>query len=213
MKEIPDRSIDAVITDPPYGIRYVSNMRKRTKGFSMLKNDDTDIRLLAYPEFRRILKPDSVCIVFASWKNVSADFVELSKYFDINNVVVWWKHGGGMGDLKYSLATDYELALICHKGKCRIRGKRSGSVWECNKIPSGKMVHPTQKPEELMERLVEKFTDTGATVLDCFMGSGSTGVACVNTGRKFIGIELDDKYFEIAKQRIDAAVFSLQKNE
>ncbi len=68
-----------------------------------------------------------------------------------------------------------------------------------------KMLHPTQKPEKLLEELIEKYSDSGTTVLDCFMGSGTTGVACVNTGRNFIGIELDKGYFDIAQKRIQAA--------
>lgn len=71
-------------------------------------------------------------------------------------------------------------------------------------------VHPTQKPVALLEYLIKTYTNEGETVLDNCMGSGSTGVACVNINRRFVGIELDDKYFEIAKQRIETAAFSLQ---
>ena len=67
-------------------------------------------------------------------------------------------------------------------------------------------LHPTQKPIDLLEYLIRTYTNESETVLDFTMGSGSTGVACVNTNRRFIGIELDDKYFEIAKQRINAAI-------
>jgi site-specific DNA-methyltransferase (adenine-specific) len=72
-------------------------------------------------------------------------------------------------------------------------------------------VHPTQKPVSLLEYLIRTYTNTGDTVLDNCMGSGSTGVACMNTGRKFIGFELNDKFYNIAKQRITNAVFSLHK--
>jgi site-specific DNA-methyltransferase (adenine-specific) len=207
MKDIPDGSVDMILTDPPYGIKYRSN--KRIKQFAVLENDDNNMRLLTYPEFFRILKMNSVCVVFASWKNVANDIIELQKHFNIKNIIVWWKHGSGLGDLKHTLATDYELAIVCHKGKARIRGKRNGSVWEHSKVNPNKMVHPTQKPEDLLERIIEKFSDTGNCVLDAFMGSGSTGVACMNTDRKFIGIEKDNEYFEIAKQRINNAVFSM----
>lgn len=71
--------------------------------------------------------------------------------------------------------------------------------------------HPTQKPVKLLEYLINTYTSPGAVVLDNCMGSGSTGVACINTGRKFIGIEKETKYFEIARQRINDAAFSLQK--
>ena len=73
-----------------------------------------------------------------------------------------------------------------------------------------KREHPTQKPVALLEYLVKTYTNPGETVMDNCMGSGSTGVACVNTGREFIGIEMDKKYFDIARQRIETAVFSMQ---
>ena len=100
MKDIPDASIDMILTDPPYGIRYRSNMRVKTDRFDPLENDDNDTRLLAYSEFARILKNDSVAIVFASWKNVAVDIQELQKYFGIKNVIVWFKGGGGHRRLK-----------------------------------------------------------------------------------------------------------------
>ena len=78
-------------------------------------------------------------------------------------------------------------------------------------IGKDKRLHPTQKPVALLEYLIKTYTNSGETVLDSCMGSGSTGVACVNTERKFIGIELERKYYEISKQRIENAVFSLQK--
>lgn len=117
MKGIPDNSIDLIVTDPPYGINYQSNMRVKTNKFEVLKNDDNDIRFLAFQELERVLKPDCACIVFASWKNYPKDFSQLDKLFDIKNVIVWWKHGGGIGDLKHTLSTDYELAIVCHKGR------------------------------------------------------------------------------------------------
>jgi site-specific DNA-methyltransferase (adenine-specific) len=81
-------------------------------------------------------------------------------------------------------------------------------LWEAN---AGK-VHPTQKPVALLEYLIKTYTQEGETVLDNCMGSGSTGVACINTKRNFIGIEKDDKYFEIAKKRIEEAIHGLSQN-
>lgn len=84
------------------------------------------------------------------------------------------------------------------------------SVLRFNTDKSKGSFHPTQKPVALLEYLVRTYTNEGDTVLDNCMGSGSTGVACVNTGRRFIGIEKDEKYFEAAKQRIESAAFSMQ---
>ena len=68
------------------------------------------------------------------------------------------------------------------------------------------MLHPTQKPEKLLEELIEKYSDSGATVLDCFMGSGTTAIACINTNRNYIGFELDKHYCDIANERIQKAL-------
>lgn len=110
---------------------------------------------------------------------------------------------GGLGDLKHTLSTDYEIALICHKGQSVIRGKRDGSVWEIPKLNPNKMLHPTQKPTELMERLILKYSDLDALVCDPFLGSGTTAVAAVKTGRHYIGYEIDPGYYQICCNRLD----------
>jgi site-specific DNA-methyltransferase (adenine-specific) len=96
-----------------------------------------------------------------------------------------------------------EFILLLRKGRARsINNMGTGN---CLDVPNiiGKKTHPTEKPVELMQILVENSSQPGETVLDPFMGTGSTGVACVNTGRGFIGMELDQGYFEIARRRID----------
>ena len=87
MKSMPNDSVNMILTDPPYGINYSSNRRTKTEKFPVLKNDDNDSRLLDYSEFARILKNNSVAIVFASWKNYVSDIQELQKYFDIKNII------------------------------------------------------------------------------------------------------------------------------
>ena len=80
------------------------------------------------------------------------------------------------------------------------------SILNVGTVYRNKNVHPTQKPVDLLEYLIRTYTNEGETVLDFTMGSGSTGVACLNTGRKFVGIELDDGYFGIAKERIEKSI-------
>ena len=84
--------------------------------------------------------------------------------------------------------------------------KHPTSIITVSKQHPSKMLHPTQKPVDLLEYLIKTYTNDGELVLDNCMGSGSTGVACLNTNRKFIGIELDAKYFEIAKNRIEETI-------
>lgn len=202
MRSIPNESIDLIVTDPPYGIKYKSNFRQVTNKFNMLLNDDNDVRLIAYDQMFRILKNNSCCIVFCSWKNYNLDYDKLSQLFDIKNVLIWYKRGGGIGDLKHTLSTNYEIAIVCHKGKCPIRGKRDGSVIEINKVNPNKMVHPTEKPVDLMKYLIEKFSDERSIIMDPFIGSGTTAIACLETGRHYIGYELDPEYYKIAQNRI-----------
>ncbi len=205
---IKDKSIDLVLTDPPYGINYQSNMRVQTEKFKVLDNDNNDFRFSTYPLIYQKLKDNSVCIVFCSFKNYAFDYLELSKLFDIKNCIIWDKRGGGIGDLVHSLSTDYKMALICHKGNCPIKGKREGSVWNCGKVTPSLMKHPTQKPEGICNKLITKFSDNNAIVLDPFMGSGTTGVAAKELGRSFIGIEISPEYFKIAEKRIMINYFS-----
>jgi len=201
---IPDKSIDLVLTDPPYGIDYQSNMRVASKQFSKINGDNSDITVLYPPLFEK-LNDDKIAIIFCSFKNYARDYIALSQ-FDIKNCIVWFKGGGGIGDLTHSLLTDYELAIIAHKGNGIIRGKRDGSVWWSNKVPPSAMVHPTEKPIDIIGRLVNTFSDAGDIVLDPFLGSGTTAVACKVLGRKCIGIEIEEKYCSIAKKRLAQGV-------
>ena len=128
--------------------------------------------------------------------------------FDVKNVIIWDKGGGGIGDLVHSLLTDYELAIIAHKGQCPIRGKRDGSVWAEGKVFNQTQLHPTEKPVALMERILNKFSDSDALVIDPFLGSGTTAVACKKLNRRFIGIEISPEYCKIAEQRLAQGVLT-----
>ena len=202
IKNIPDNSIDLIVTDPPYGIDYQSNMRVMSEKFDKIANDNNDARFPVYDEMHRVLKDNSVMIAFCSFKNYADDYKYIEKLFDIKNCIVWFKGGGGIGDLSHSLSTDYELAIVGHKGQCELRGKRHGSVWKSNKVNPNIMLHPTQKPEDIIAKMIDTFSDQEAIVLDPFLGSGTTAVAAKQLGRNFIGIELSEKYCEIANQRL-----------
>lgn len=202
MKRMADKSVDLVLTDPPYGIDYQSNMRVMSKKFDKLVNDNNDSRFLAYAEFYRLLKDNCVAIVFCSFKNYADDYNELKKYFNIKNCIIWSKGGGGIGDLSHSLLTDYEMAIVAHKGMAKIRGKRYGSVWNSSKVDPNKMFHPTEKPVDLISKMVESFSDEGNIVLDPYLGGGSTALACRMLKRNYIGIEISSEYCKIAQDRI-----------
>lgn len=205
MKNIPDGSIDLVVTDPPYGMGFVSNRRKEK--YNPIKNDTSLHWLNALvDELYRVLKTNTAVYCFCSWHNVDIFKTAFERKFKLKNIIVWEKNNTSMGDLKGSYAPKYELVIYAHKGRRVLNGFRHSDVLKAKR--TGNKYHPTEKPVDLLEIFVTESSDSGDIVLDPFLGSGSTGVACVNTGRRFIGMELDNKYFEVAKQRINDAVFN-----
>ena len=124
------------------------------------------------------------------------NYIALQKYFD---GVAFTQEYESLRQEYESLRQEYESLRYTHN-----LDTNHNNVWRSQERNNGKQ-HPTQKPNDLMERIIKTSSNQGDTVLDFFMGSGSTGVACVNLNRNFIGIELDDKYFEIAKRRISEA--------
>lgn len=210
LKNISDNSIDCIITDPPYNINYQSGARVMNKKFDYMENDNNDFRFNIYPILFNKLKKNSVCLIFCSFKNYAYDYIELLKYFNIKNAIIWYKPGGGIGDLKHSLSTDYEMIIVAHKGNCKIQGKRIGSIWKTTKINPNKIIHPTQKPTSLINKLLNKFSIRSDTILDPFLGSGTTARACKDLGRKCIGIEISKAYCQIAVQRLGQEVLPLE---
>lgn len=204
MKQIPDNSVDMVLTDPPYGIDYQSHRKKdRTKRMQKIKNDKRPF-LEFIPLLKRIINPNGCIMIFTRW-DVQQKFIDAMEAngLRIKNVLIWDKIVHGMGDLKRAYASRYESILFHSEPGFKFNGKRPQDIVRCRRILPKDLIHPNEKPINLAEELICKCTEEGCTVLDMFMGSGSVGAACVKTGRNFIGIELDEYYFEIAKQRIE----------
>ncbi len=194
MKGIPDKSIDLILTDPPYGIGVtkmkLGNAKMQT--FHRGDWDNTTPERIYWDEMFRISKNQ---MIFGA--------EHLCHYLPISRGWVFWDKNNGASSF-----ADGELIWTSFNYPLRIKKVHwvgSAPKWEDTQ---GK-VHPTQKPVKLIQALLDYYSDrtkqSSFTVLDPFMGSGSTGIACLNTKRNFIGIEKDDKYFEIAKKRIDEA--------
>jgi len=200
LKKIEDDSIDVVLSDPPYGMSFQSNYRKIKH--KIIKNDDCLDWLEDFiKEIYRVSKNNTGHYLFCSIHNIDLFKQEIEKYFKIKNILIWKKNNTGMGDLKGSFAPKYEMIIFFHKGRKLINGKRDCDILEFNKTRN--QLHPTEKPVDLLEYLLEKFSNEGDVCLDAFMGGGSTGVACKNLNRKFIGIEIDKEYFDISVNRIN----------
>ena len=179
--------VDAVITDPPYGMAFRSN--HRTVKHDAISNDG-NAELLAWACEIPVLHSR---YVFCRWDNL----IDVPKP---RSMVTWVKNNWSMGDLKHEHARQTEVALF-YAGPDHgfPKGRPSDVVYAPR---TGNDHHPTEKPVGLVQQITEWTT---GTVLDPFMGSGTTGVACAKLGRKFIGIELEPKYFDIACKRIEDA--------
>lgn len=200
MKQIPDRSIDLVCTDIPYGV-----CNRNDNGLRNLNKSKADVETFTLTDFlievNRVTR-GSVYIFCAS-EQLSEIRTTLVRTGFTTRVCVWEKTNPSPMNGQHIWLSGVELCVY---------GRRKGATFNehCKNTvfrhPCGRnKLHPTQKPIELLERFVLASTKQGDVVLDPCMGSGSTGVACVRTGRKFIGMELDPGYFEIASQRIRAA--------
>jgi site-specific DNA-methyltransferase (adenine-specific) len=179
--------VDAVVTDPPYGTSAVISCRRDGKRWAVTGDESIELRDAVIDILNGI---PMAC--FGSWKRSRPD---------CDYVLVWDKGDHvGAGDLSFPWKADaWEEIYISGKGW---NGHRGSGVISVNAISPNFVVrhHPTEKPIDLILEIVEKAP--GNTVLDPFMGSGTTGVACARLGRKFIGIEIEPRYFDIACKRI-----------
>nr|DAJ98015.1 MAG TPA: adenine-specific methyltransferase [Caudoviricetes sp.] len=192
--------VDAVISDPPYGMEFKSNRRKEK--YKQISNDD-DLSFLDeyFQKCDKLLKDNTHIYCFCSWHHIDKFKIAFEKYFTLKNIIVWEKNNISMGDLKGSYAPKHEFILFGHKGRRLRNGKRLPDVIQAKR--TGNKLHPTQKPVDLLEIFIKQSTNENDLILDSFMGSGSTGVACLNTNRRFIGIELNENYFNISKERLE----------
>lgn len=208
---IDNESVDLIVTDPPYLINFKANYRKYDDKFSSpIKNDNNPELISEYiKECYRILKNDSAMYMFCSFDKVDFFKQELEKYFNVKNMIIWVKQNGTMGDLEAQFGKQYEIIFLVNKGRKKINGKRLTDVWEFGRVSSETQQHQNQKPIALIEQCIEKHSNKGDVVFDGFMGSGTTGVACKNLGRDFIGVEIDENYYKMAESRINEKMVQL----
>ena len=223
MRDIPDKSIDAIIADLPYGT-------------TACKWDTIIPFEPLWKQYKRIIKNNGAIVLFGSQPFTSALVMSNPKWFRYEWI---WKKEQGINFLfsKKQPMKVHENVCVFYKAQPEYNPIMTiGSPYTSGAGKSGetlkgyaekvvtkntgerfprtvqffkretKSLHPTQKPVPLLEYLIKTYTNEGDLVLDNTMGSGTTGVACINTNRNFIGMELDDKYFEIAKERIEKAI-------
>lgn len=202
LPKIPTESIDAIITDPPYFLGMTHNGQRGC--FNDLVICKPFYEKL-FTEYKRVLKADGSVYFFCDWRSYAFYYPIMDNILRVKNMLVWDKQSGPGNFYNYQ----HELVMFTTKRNAfNVKGTYNiitGILSFSNgaKRTNGDKVHPTQKPIELIEKFIKDSTSEGGTVLDTFAGSGTAGVACINTGRRFIGMELDDNYFEIARNRIE----------
>lgn len=209
MKQIPDNSIDLIVTDPPY--RGISGGRagKKNQPSGILKINDgklfhhNSIKPESwFPELYRVLKPGCHCYVMTNTLNLR-HYLNLANEckFKLHNLLVWQKNNATPNKWYMKNA---EYTLFLRKGSQRFINNM-GSKTVHNFCNVRDKTHPTEKPIALMEFYIKNSSAPGEIVLDPFMGTGATPVAAVNAGRHYIGFELDKQYFDTACTRIEGA--------
>lgn len=226
MNGINDNSIDCIITDPPYRViqhgtsgmggifkSHITDEEKELNG-KLFKHNDIDVSDYA-SEFYRILKEGTHCYVMTNNFNLQSFLNEFTRVGFVFTKLLVWDKMNKICNQYYMDEVEYILFLRKgHARKINNCGDSNLFVIPNKKMKSedGKPLHPTEKPIELMEKFVLNSTNEGDIVLDPFLGIGGTGVACVKNNRNFIGCELDSKYFEIAKNRIENNGNYINKN-
>jgi len=189
MKGMPSRCIDLIVTDPPYGDNTGYGMNNKT----IKNNENPLINCTALVEMYRVLKLNSSLYLFTNWKHYPflTEFISRYTKFKIRHLLVWKKHNFGLG---WAFRHQYELILVLEKGKPKYNLKNFSDVQTASHINHNKLNHPHEKPLDLLKKMIIHSSNEGDVVLDPFAGSGSTCKACEGLGRKWIGIELDEKW-------------------
>lgn len=203
---------DAIITDPPYNISRDNNFKTMGRAGIDFGEWDKDFDLISWIDYcGPLLKKGGNIVIFNDWKNMSYIVEALEKNgFEIKDLIRWKKTNPMPRNRDRRFITDYEVAVWAVKPRGKWTFNRLSDTYErpeiiCGITSKGEKLnggHPTQKPVEVMKWLIDRLTDEDDLVLDPFMGSGTTGVACMNANRSFVGIEIDENYFNIAVNRI-----------
>lgn len=208
LKTIQSETIDLIVTDPPYKIITGgdSNGKNSVRPKGILSGNRELMKFIPkfsewLPECYRVLKNGTHAYFMINSTNLTEMLVEVEKAgFKVHNILIWKKNNCTPSQFYMK---NCEYIIFCRKGKAKYINNMGGSktVHDFNNI-IGNKVHPTEKPVELMSVYVANSSNENDLILDPFMGAGSTGVACLKLNRKFIGIEIDESYFDIAQNRI-----------
>ncbi|GAG25690.1 unnamed protein product, partial [marine sediment metagenome] len=185
-------SVDLIVTDPPYGMGYVSNYYKNGNPHVAIEGDDHYPAELI-PVFKRLAK--KAVFAFCRWDNLKE--VEKPTSF-----IVWAKNNWTAGDLKHAYGRMWE-GILFYPCEEHAFETRQPDIIDMRRVPPTKLHHPTEKPVELIKWIIRNNSNEGDLILDPFAGSGATLVACQELKRRYIGIEVNEDYVNIIKKRLN----------
>lgn len=203
MRGLPDGCVDAVVTDPPYFLP-ATHYSLRSKTYRSL----SDLSILEHyfrDVFRaaaRLLKPTGFLYAFCDGQSYPVFYATAYPFVHRLRPLVWDKRVSVNG---FAWRHQHELILFAEMPESPAVKTGDGDVLDCRAVPVDDREHLAQKPVELLRRLIEKTTPKGGVVFDPFAGSASTGIAAMAVGCRFLGIEKDPGYVEIARRRIGEA--------
>lgn len=200
--------VDCVITDPPYLINYKTNHRKdkEHKFCKTIANDNNpDLISDVIERLYDVMKQDTALYMFCGSDKVDFFKQEVEKFFTVKNIIVWDKGNWTAGDLEAQFGKQYEFIIYANKGRAKFNESvtRYSDVWRIPREVGANQIHQNQKPENVINRMLKIHTKEGDVVLDPFMGSFTTAVACHKMKRNFIGAELDKEYWELGQKRLE----------
>jgi site-specific DNA-methyltransferase (adenine-specific) len=184
--------VDLLLTDPPYANISADGVRQ-------------GVRVVRQALFAAapLLAPDAHLLVFCHWQSWPDFYDAVSSYAKMRNALIWYKNAGGQGNVRTDYFRDYEVILYGTRGTRELGGQGSYSAVLSGfaRPGTGDRLHPTQKPEKLLRHLIGRHCPPTGIVLDPFMGSGSTLLAAKNGGCRAIGVEIEERYCEVAAKR------------
>lgn len=226
IKRIPDNSIDLILTDPPYNLGKHSTGNITLPGRAPMNNDIAHWDMIDFnpeewaDEFIRILKPTGNLFIFTSYNQIGRWYNSLDHKFDTSNFMIWHKTNPAPKIFKAGFLNSCEIIFTCWNKKhtwnfssqAEMHNFLESSIcMRPERLSNPK--HPAQKPVKILKRIIEIASNKGDIVFDPFMGVGSTGVASLELGRRFIGVEIDSSYCIAGRTRINNTLSSLTNME
>lgn len=200
---LEDGSVPLIVADPPYGIGYHSNRHKGKNPHAPVARD-WNFQIGGFlRECGRVLQDGGALYLFTRWDVYPLWAPEVEPAgLKLKNCIAWKKNVHSSGDLTGNFGNQREEIMFCTKGRHLRRGHRWSNVWDFDRVPPSLAVHPTQKPTDLVRRIVEAGSDPGDLVVDPFCGSGTTALAAREAGRRFLVCDVDPAMVRLTRHRL-----------